>query len=44
MVLEATVVTSILFVFIVLTPPAYNPRLWIQDFPKEMQAEMTPLS
>lgn len=44
MVLEAAVVTIVLFVVIVLTSLAYNPRLWIQDFPEEMQAEMTPLS
>lgn len=44
MVLKAAVVTSILFVVIVLVSLTYNPRLWIQDFPKEMQAEMAPLS
>ncbi len=44
MVLEAAVVTCILFVVIVLTSLAYTPRLWIQDFPKEIQAEMAPLS
>lgn len=43
-VLEAAVVTSVLFVVIVIISLAYNPRLWIQDFPKEMQAEMAPLS
>lgn len=41
---EATVATSVLFVVLVLTSLAYNPRLWIQDFPKEIQAEMEPLS
>lgn len=44
MILEAAVVTCSLFVVIVLGSLAYNPRLWIQDFPKEMQAEMAPLS
>lgn len=41
---EATVVTSVLFVVLVLTSLAYNPRLWIRDFPEEIQAEMDPLS
>lgn len=44
MVLEAAVVTSVLFVSIVLASLAYNPRVWIQDFPEEMQAAMDPLS
>lgn len=40
----AAVSTTILFVVIVLLSLAYNPRLWIQDFPDEMQADMEPLS
>lgn len=44
MLLEAAVLTSALFVVIVLTSLAYNPRLWIQDFPAAMQAELAPLT
>lgn len=42
--IEATAATVSLFVALVLASLAYNPRLWTQDFPEEMQAEMEPLS
>lgn len=44
LIFKAAVATSVLFVIIVLTSLAYNPRLWIQDFPEGVQAEMEPLS
>lgn len=44
MLIEAAVATSALFVVIVLGSLAYNPRLWIHDFPEAMREEMEPLS
>lgn len=44
MIIEAAITTSALFVLIVLGSLRYNPRLWIQDFPEEIQVEMEPLS
>lgn len=43
-ILKVALATSGLFLAIVLASLAYNPRVWVQDFPNEVQAEMEPLS
>lgn len=44
MVVVAAGVTSLLFVASVLASLAYNPRLWVQDFPEPIQEAVDPLS
>lgn len=44
MVYKAALATIVLAVAIVLLSFAYNPRLWIQDLPEGIQAEMEPLT